>query len=87
MHVDVSHEEEGTIEALDDVMDNEACLASDVLDILNNEDIDDNQPSSNRSDYQVGSHTQPSTSIPVPMIERNLWVSESNPVRINATRR
>ena len=75
------------MEALDDVMDNEACLASDVLEILNDQDVDDNQPSSDRSDYQAGSHTLSSTSIPVPMIERNLWVSDSNPVGLNATRR
>lgn len=83
VHVDVSDEmEEEATEAFEDVIDNEACLASDVLELLNNQHIDDDEPSSDHFNYQVDSPTPFSTAVSLPMIERDLWVSNSNPVCI-----
>ena len=83
MHVEVSDElEDETIEALEDMIHNEACLASDVLELLNSQDIDD-ESTSDHSYHQVDDPTPSSTAVSLPMIERELWVSYSNPVRLN----
>lgn len=84
LHLDDSHElEDEATGALEDVIDNEACLACDVLDLLNSQDIDEDQPSSHPSDYGVDGPTPASTATSNTMIERELWLSDSNPVGTN----
>lgn len=87
VHVDVLPEaEEDTIDSFEDSIDNETCLAQDVLEVLNYQDADDDKPSVDHSDYYADSRGLPSAATFAPMIERPLWLSDSNPVCIRIPR-
>ena len=52
--------------------DDETCLARDLLEVLDNEYMDTDRPASANSDI-------PAPDAAIPMIERELWISNSNP--------
>ena len=87
VHIDVPGEsEDDALEALEDVIDaidNEAYLACDVLELLNSQDLDNDKPSFGHSDYEVDDPTLSSTANAEPMIERELWLFDDNPVGSN----